>query len=181
MAALTYSNGHSHYILKLLFLSFFLSFVLAYSQRLQIGCLLYFHTWCGLSADLECRSEMYGTRLAENSLQDEKFRQKIAITITQFVWLYLRSSQLTHVSTIRKKLQRSKGRCHGNQILAKIGKKSNKNGHNFSCMRHINVEFDFEIGFSYQRLHLWHSRAQGTKGRYHSNQFWDKIAIYVKK
>jgi len=25
------------------------------------------HTWCGLSANLECRSEMCGTRLAENA------------------------------------------------------------------------------------------------------------------
>jgi len=32
---------------------------------------------------------------------------------------------------------------HGNQILAKIGKKSHKNGHNFSCMRHSNAEFGF--------------------------------------
>ena len=27
---------------------------------------IYFHTWCGLSANLECRSEMRGTRLAGN-------------------------------------------------------------------------------------------------------------------
>jgi len=43
-------------------------------------------------------------------------------------------------------LQRSKGRCHGNQILAKIGQKI-KNGHNFSCKQHIHAEFGFEIGF----------------------------------
>ena len=30
-------------------------------------CLPYFHTWCGLSANLECRSEMYCTWLAENT------------------------------------------------------------------------------------------------------------------
>ena len=35
------------------------SFFLAYSQQSQIGCLPYFHTWCGLSANLECRSEMW--------------------------------------------------------------------------------------------------------------------------
>ena len=45
--------------------SFF--FYLAYSQQLQIGYLPYFHTWCGLSANLECSSEMCCTRLAENS------------------------------------------------------------------------------------------------------------------
>ena len=56
------------------FLSFFLpfflssfSFFLAYSERSQIGCLSYFHTWCGLSANLECMFEMCCTRLAENT------------------------------------------------------------------------------------------------------------------
>jgi len=34
----------------------------------EIGCLLkYLHTWCGLSANLECRSEMCCTWLAENT------------------------------------------------------------------------------------------------------------------
>jgi len=59
-------NRADHYIFALWFLlSFF--FFLAQSQPLQIGCLLYFHTWCGLSANLECRSEMYCTRLAGNA------------------------------------------------------------------------------------------------------------------
>jgi len=40
----------------------------------EIGCLPYFHTWCGLSANLECMSEMCCTRLAENT-----GRKKIAI------------------------------------------------------------------------------------------------------
>ena len=40
---------------------------LAYSQPSQIGCLPYFHTWCGLSANLECRSEMCCAWLAENT------------------------------------------------------------------------------------------------------------------
>ena len=40
-------------------------------------------------------------------------------------------------------LQGSKGRCHGNQILAKIGQKNHKNGHNISCKRHIHTEFGF--------------------------------------
>ena len=49
---------------------FFLSssFVfLAWSQRSEIGCLPYFHTWCGLSANLGCRSETCCTRLCENA------------------------------------------------------------------------------------------------------------------
>ena len=46
---------------------FFLSFLLASSQASQIGCLPYFDTWCGLSANLECRSETCCTRLAVNT------------------------------------------------------------------------------------------------------------------
>jgi len=42
-------------------------------QPLQIGCLPYFHTWCGLSVNLRCRSEACCTRLAENTR-----RKKIA-------------------------------------------------------------------------------------------------------
>jgi len=37
------------------------------SQRSEIGCLSYFHMWCGLSANLECMSEMCCTRLTENT------------------------------------------------------------------------------------------------------------------
>ena len=46
---------------------FYLLFFLAYSQPSQIGCLPHFHTCCGLSANLECRSEMYCAQLAENT------------------------------------------------------------------------------------------------------------------
>jgi len=51
------------------FFFFFLSFFLAYSHPLQIGCLPYFHTGCGLSAtaNLGCRSETCCTQLAENT------------------------------------------------------------------------------------------------------------------
>jgi len=42
-------------------------FFLAYSQRSEIGCLPYFHTWCGFSADLECMSEMCCMWLSENT------------------------------------------------------------------------------------------------------------------
>jgi len=43
------------------------SFFLAHSQLSEIGCLPYFHTWCGLSTNLECISEMCCTQLAENT------------------------------------------------------------------------------------------------------------------
>ena len=53
---------------------FYISFFfLAQSQRSQIGCLPYFHTWCGPSAYLECRSEMYCTRLAGNAGRKKSF------------------------------------------------------------------------------------------------------------
>jgi len=60
-------NRADHYIFALLFLSSIFFLFLAYSQRPQIGCLPYFHTWCGLSVNLECRSEMCCTRLAGNT------------------------------------------------------------------------------------------------------------------
>jgi len=52
------SNGQTIIVCRcgFFFLSFFLLF-LAYSQPSQTGCLPYFHTWCGLSANLECRFE----------------------------------------------------------------------------------------------------------------------------
>jgi len=58
-----------YFVLWFLLLSsfFFLLFPLAYSQPSHIGCLPYFHTWCGLSANLECRSEMCCMRLAKNT------------------------------------------------------------------------------------------------------------------
>ena len=56
------------------FFSFFRSsFFFAFSEPSHIGCLRYFHTWCGLSANLGCRTEMCCTRLAE--IQDAKNAQ----------------------------------------------------------------------------------------------------------
>ena len=40
---------------------------LKFALRPHHGCLPYFGTWCGLSANLECRSEMCCTWLAENT------------------------------------------------------------------------------------------------------------------
>jgi len=68
MAALC--NRASHYIFALRFVSSSSSsssFFIAKSQPPQIGCLPYFHTWCGPSANLECRSKMCCTRLAGNT------------------------------------------------------------------------------------------------------------------
>jgi len=69
----------------------YLLFFLAYSQPSQIGWLPYFCTWCGLSANLGCRSETCCKRIAE--IQDAKSRQKFAICAPshKFVYLYLRN------------------------------------------------------------------------------------------
>jgi len=95
-------NRADHYIFILWFISIYLSFFpRLISAAEYIGCLPYFHTRCGLSANLECRSEMCCTRLAENT-----GRKKIVIcavgTIAQLCLAI--SSQLRHVSTIGKKL-----------------------------------------------------------------------------
>jgi len=81
--------------------SIFLLFFLAKSQRSEIGCLSYFHTWCGLSANLECRSEMCCAQLAENTGCKKVARNRHLGTITQLCLAI--SSQLRHVSTIGKK------------------------------------------------------------------------------
>jgi len=45
----------------------FFLFFLALSQQSDIGCLPYFHTWCGFSANLACRSETCWAWLVENT------------------------------------------------------------------------------------------------------------------
>jgi len=63
--------------------SFFPHLILAAADWMT--CLPYFHTWCGLSANLECSSEI-----------------RLLGTIAQFCWAI--SSQLRHVLTTAKKL-----------------------------------------------------------------------------
>jgi len=84
------------------FLSFYLSFLLAHSQPSRIACLPYFHTWCGLSANLGCRSETSCTRLAANGGRKKSSKIRSLRTIVQFYRAI--SSQLRHVSTIWNKL-----------------------------------------------------------------------------
>jgi len=68
-------------------LSFFFSSPNHSGHRLEIGCLPYFHTRCGPSANLECMSEMCCTWLAGNT------GRKVAILAPShnFVVLYLRN------------------------------------------------------------------------------------------
>ena len=68
----------------------------------QSGCLPYFHTWCGLSANLRCRSETCCTRLAGNTGPKNVAKNRHLGTIAQLCRAI--SSQLRHASTIGKKL-----------------------------------------------------------------------------
>ena len=83
MAALRSRCGHYIFVLFRLFSFFFCS--------PNVSGLPYFDTWCGPSANLKCRSEMWYTRLAE--IQDAKRTQKLAIWAPShnFVGLYLRN------------------------------------------------------------------------------------------
>jgi len=96
-------NRAGHYIFMLWFLSsIYLSvfFFLTKSQRSEIGCLPYFDTWCGTSANLECRSETCCAWLAENTGCKKVAKNRHLGTIAQLCRAI--SSQLIHVSTIGK-------------------------------------------------------------------------------
>jgi len=98
MAALRSRCGHYIFVLFLLS-SFFLLFS---SPNLSGRRLDVYHTWCGLSANLECRSEMYCLRLAENTGCKKLPKNPHLVTIAQLCRAV--SSQLRHVSTSAKKL-----------------------------------------------------------------------------
>jgi len=90
----------AHYIFVLfLLLSFFLVFSWPdlSGRRLDVYH-TYFRTRCGLSANLECRSEIYCTRLAENTGRKKPDKDRHLGTIPQLC--RAASSQLRHVSTI---------------------------------------------------------------------------------
>jgi len=80
---------------------FYLLFFLAWSQPSQIGCLPYLHTWCGLSANLRCRSETCCMGLAANTGRKKLSKNRHLGTMAQLCRAI--SSQLRHVSTIGKK------------------------------------------------------------------------------
>ena len=105
MAALRSRCGHYifalWFLLSILLFLFFLSFFffLPWSQPSQIACIPYFHSWCGLSANLRCRSEMYCTPSLK--IQDAKMaKNRHLSTIAQLCRAV--SSQRRHVSTIGK-------------------------------------------------------------------------------
>jgi len=76
---------------------FFFLFFLACSQRSQIGCLPYFHAWCGLSTNIECRPEMWCMQLAENTGRKNLQSAHHCTTLSGYIFVK------RHVSTIRKK------------------------------------------------------------------------------
>ena len=67
----------------------------------------YFHTWCGLSANLECRSEMCCTWLAENTGCKKSPKIRHLGTITQLCRAVSLSLQLRHLLTMGKNLLNS--------------------------------------------------------------------------
>ena len=87
-------GSHSSFILFLLFL------FLAESQWSEIGCLPYFHTWYGLSVNLECSSEMCCTWLAENTGRKNDAKNRHLGTTARFL---AEPSQVRDVSTIGRK------------------------------------------------------------------------------
>jgi len=78
-------------------------------------------------------------------------------------------------------ISQSKGRCHCKQILAKIGQKNHKNGHNFSCKRHIHAEFGFEIEFVLSGNSSDSIVHKGQRGVTMATNFGTKIAINAYK
>jgi len=101
MAALCNRAGHYIFALWFLLLSSFSIFL----PRLISAAAdwMYFYTWCGLSANLGCRSEMCCTRLVK--IQDAKKSPKICHLST--IARVAVSSQLRHMSTIGKNLSNS--------------------------------------------------------------------------
>jgi len=100
MAALC--NMCGHYILPCDFYLLLSSF---FPQRSEIGCLPYFHTWCGPSANLECMSEVCCTWLAGNAGPKISPKMRHLGTIVQFCRTI--SSQLRHVLAVGKTLLNS--------------------------------------------------------------------------
>jgi len=82
------------------FLSFFPGLFSAVAHWMT--CLLYFHAWCGLSANLRCRSVTCCTRLTENTGRKKSPKIRHLGTIAQLCQAI--PSQLKHLLTTGKKL-----------------------------------------------------------------------------
>jgi len=112
MAALCNRAGHYSVALWFLLLSFF--FLFLFFPRLisavTDACLPYFDTWCGPSANLECRSEMCCAWLAGNAGTKSLPNNRHLGTIAQLCRAI--SSQLRYVLTIGKELVKQQCLLH---------------------------------------------------------------------
>ena len=78
-----------------------------------------FYTWCGPSANLECRSEMCCTRLAENAGPKKLPKIPRLRTIAQLCRTI--PSQLRHVATIGKELVKQQYLLHMSHNMVNFG------------------------------------------------------------
>jgi len=115
------------------------------SQRSQIGRLPYFNTWCGPSADLECRSEMCCTRLAGNTGHKKFPKLHHLGTITQLCRAI--SSQLRHILTIGETLVKQQylpqmsHNIEGSMHKGSISRNRNFSGNEFLCFASFTSSF----------------------------------------
>jgi len=86
-------------------------FFLTCCQLSQIGCVPYFHTWCSLSANLECP--------ARGALKIEDAQVRRLRIIAQRCRVI--TSQLWHVSTIEKKLVKQQYLLHVYSQYGELG------------------------------------------------------------
>jgi len=115
MAALRRRCGHYIFALWFLLSIFFFSSPNLSRRRLDV-----YHTstqWCGLTANLGCRSETCCTRLAENT--GRKKSPSLHHRTTLFG--YIISSQLRHLSTIGKNMLKGNNFATCPQNMANCG------------------------------------------------------------
>jgi len=135
------------------FLSFYLFLFLAYSQQSQIRCLPYFDTCYGLSANLECISEICCMQLAGNTGR----KNRHLCTIAQLCRAI--SSQLRYISAIRKK----------NLLNTNISPKCVYNMVNFGplvaeiCWRVWSTPTNFNGSTNFHRFHILAALLHGTQ------------------
>jgi len=97
MATLRSICGHYTFVLwfHLLLSSYFFPRLISVVHWSQSGCLPYFYTWCGLSANLECslRYEMCCTRLAGNTFYCDCYFLWYTNTLTYLLILTYRTQK----------------------------------------------------------------------------------------
>ena len=103
-------NRADHRYFHAVFCSFFFFSSANLSRRRLDVCHTSMHTWCGLSANLRCRSETCCMRLAEKTECKKVAKNRHLGTIAQLCRAI--SSQLRHVSTIGKKLVKQRYVLH---------------------------------------------------------------------